>query len=331
MPRGLKLTQLEIGQIIAYNDLNLSHREIARRLGRSHAVVSSYLADPDNYGAKKRPGGKPKLSDRDKRSVIRDITNHGMSPREIRHARQLPCSVRTVQRVAQNSEFLNWGKRKSKPKLTPYHKIARVDWATKYISWTTKWHSIIFSDEKKFNLDGPDGCQYYWHDLRKEPQWFHTRGFGGGSVMVWSAFSWSGKCEIAFLDGRQDSAKYIQTLEDYLLPAAGRIAGRNWIFQQDNCSIHVSSDTRDWFLDNQIEVLDWPACSPDLNPIENLWGSLVRKVYAGGRQFEDAASLKIAIVDGWRQIQEEELKTLIRSMPNRLVNVLKKNGKSCGY
>ena len=46
--------------------------------------------------------------------------------------------------------------------------------------------AVIFTDEKKFNLDGPDGFKYYWHDLRPEPEWFSKRAFGGGSLMVWA-------------------------------------------------------------------------------------------------------------------------------------------------
>ncbi|CAJ0925848.1 unnamed protein product, partial [Mesorhabditis belari] len=42
---------------------------------------------------------------------------------------------------------------------------------------------VIFSDEKKWNLDGPDGVGYYWRDLRRDPMVFGTRNFGGGPVM----------------------------------------------------------------------------------------------------------------------------------------------------
>ncbi|KAG3095181.1 hypothetical protein PI125_g16317 [Phytophthora idaei] len=37
--------------------------------------------------------------------------------------------------------------------------------------------------------------------------------------------------------------------------------------------------------------MEWPAKSPDLNPIENMWGVLARAVYANGRQFETRGSL----------------------------------------
>ncbi|GBL95453.1 hypothetical protein AVEN_182655-1 [Araneus ventricosus] len=63
--------------------------------------------------------------------------------------------------------------------------------------------------KKKWNLDGPDGNIIYWHDLRKEPRSFFSRQSGGGSVMVWAAFSFSGQVRLAFLDGRQNSPKYI--------------------------------------------------------------------------------------------------------------------------
>ncbi|UMM13991.1 hypothetical protein L5515_001994 [Caenorhabditis briggsae] len=53
----------------------------------------------------------------------------------------------------------------------------------------TDWDKIIFSDEKKFNLDGPDGFNSYWHDLKKDPLHFSKRNFGGGRLMVWGAFS----------------------------------------------------------------------------------------------------------------------------------------------
>ena len=42
--------------------------------------------------------------------------------------------------------------------------------------------------KKKFNLDGPEGYRYYWHDLRKEKQYFSKRHFGGGSLMIWGAY-----------------------------------------------------------------------------------------------------------------------------------------------
>src|SRR5262249_442944 len=157
-----------------------------------------------------------------------------------------------------------------KPPLTQRHKDRRMNFAMRHISWTTEWAKVIFSDEKKFNLDGPDGIRSYWHDLRDKPQVMSKRGFVGGSVMVWPGFGRSGKTAIVRLNGRQNANNYQDPLRDHLLPAGHRIAGQNWVFQQDNAPIHRARTTQRWFEANQVTVLDWPSLSPDLNPIENL-------------------------------------------------------------
>jgi hypothetical protein len=77
---------------------------------------------------------------------------------------------------------------------------------------------VVWSDEKKFNLDGPDGVKYYWHDLRNEPLRFSRRGHGGGSVMVWAAFSSTGRVKLAFVPKRMNSIQYQFVLRRSFLP-----------------------------------------------------------------------------------------------------------------
>lgn len=78
-------------------------------------------------------------------------------------------------------------------------------------------------------------------------------------------------------------------------------------------------------------ILDWPARSLDLNPIENLWGMLVRKVYVNNRQFNDIDSLKEAIFHVWDTIALHPLRVLVYSMPRRYTAVLEKRGGPTKY
>jgi len=75
----------------------------------------------------------------------------------------------------------------------------------------------------------------------------------------------------------------------------------------------------------------WAAKSPDLNPIKNLWGILVYKVYEHGRQFETIHKLKKSVLKAWKEIKPEILKILVSSMKDRCISVLERKGELTEY
>ena len=95
--------------------------------------------------------------------------------------------------------------------------------------------------------------------------------------------------------------------------------------------IHTVKLTTKWLKDHNISTLSWPAKSPDLNPIENLWGILARKVYANGRWFEDKEMLWCAVKECWEAISIDMLLNLINLMNNRCVDVLQGKGSPYKY
>ena len=141
----------------------------------------------------------------------------------------------------------------------------------------------------------------------------------------------AGLSDVAFINGNMNSIMYQEVLESHLLPIAPVIGGENWTFQQDNASIHKSASTMQWLRDKNVEVLTWPARSPDLNPIENLWGILARKVYANGRQFDSKNQLKRAIESEWSKIDIETIHKLFESLPRRIFELLTARGGPTSY
>lgn len=149
--------------------------------------------------------------------------------------------------------------------------------------------------------------------------------------MVWGGFSAVGKTELAVLVGKQNSEHYVYTMSEYLLPFAHRNYGTDFLYQQDNASIHTSSTSVEFFAEHGVSVLDWPARSPDLNPIENVWAIMSREVYQNGKQYDSVSTLTKAVIEAWKNIQQVTLTTLIESMPRRCIEVIKKQGNKTHY
>lgn len=130
---------------------------------------------------------------------------------------------------------------------------------------------------------------------------------------------------------RMNSERYTELLNEGLVPFVKNKMGTDGIFQQDNAPIHVSRHSKAWFEARGFELLEWPALSTDLNPIENLWGIMAREVYRNGKQYDNIRALEVAIKNTWRKIKLTTLESLINSMPSRLISVIENQGGKTKY
>ena len=145
--------------------------------------------------------------------------------------------------------------------------------------------------------------------------------------MIWGTFVNDTIFDLHIMDGNYDAERYCNMLGDCLEP----FMEPGWTFMQDGASIHRAKRTKEWLKERKIPILEWPANSPDLNPIENLWGILVRAVYSNGRQFSTKEELKQEILKQWDLISGETLVNLVNSMPTRIIDVIQCNGKNTKY
>lgn len=106
----------------------------------------------------------------------------------------------------------------------------------------------------------------------------------------------------------------------------GRLPFDAW---QSRC--HTARITRQFMDEVGIQTMDWPALSPDLNPIEHLWDELKRKVRARNPAPTSIGELKTALEEEWERLPQELVKKLIRSMKNRLRSVIQARGGNTKY
>jgi IS30 family transposase len=255
MGRGKTLSDEEKGRIRGLREAGVGIRAIARKTKRSPDAVLRVLQRLKQPPRREKRFGRPTaLSEKTLRRLVRSAAKGDASAFQLKDQLSLDCSTRTVRRSISAVDWLVYSKMENTLQLSAAHKQTRLEWAKKMVVRPGDWGQIIFSDEKKWNMDGPDGLQHYWRDLRQPPRQTNSRQMGGGSVMVWVGFSALGKTELAVLVDRQASSHYVYTLSEYLLHFAHRHYGVAFVFQQDNAAIHTSRETMAFFKEQDVHA-----------------------------------------------------------------------------
>lgn len=125
------------------------------------------------------------------------------------------------------------------------------------------------------------------------------------------------------MEGRYNAERYIELLKTVLPWCQKQV--KKFQFQQDNASIHTARKTMKFFAEERVPVVAWPAKSPDLSIIENVWHLLSQEVYRDG-QFKNRQDLidKIELAAG--KLKKSVVIDLYNGISNRLIQVVEKKG-----
>ena len=207
------------------------------------------------------------------------------------------------------------------PMLTDRHKAARLDWCEKYRGFD--WSKVVFTDETYF--------QFYRTTL---PEWCKKRPVKrapqrGPTLMAWGGISARGCTPLAAAKKSVTAEVYQEILDECLIETMSTLYPDGYYLQQDNARPHTAETTRTYLENNGISVISWPACSPDLNPIENLWKLMKDDVEA--IEPSNVQSWIDKICDFWNRKAMNYTESLINSMPRRIELCIAAHGGKIKY
>ncbi|GFV14601.1 transposable element Tc3 transposase [Trichonephila clavipes] len=160
-----------------------------------------------------------------------------------------------------------------------------------------------------------------WREQRTRYHQSNTverHSYRGGGILVWAGISLGGHTDLhVFQGGTVTGLRYRdETLDPYVRPYAAAI-GNDFILMDDNARPHRARIVEEYLEDHGLERMEWPARSPDLNPIEHLWDYLGREVAALNPPPRSLHELKQGLLCVWSSFPIPVPDNLINSMGNR--------------
>lgn len=309
-----------------------SSRKIAKELNISQSAVIRVLKRR-NVAPQGRVGGRRKLlTDGDARLMMRKMrADTFLTPKEASLLINKNVSRWTARRALHNIGYISAVK-KPKPALSNKNVAARLKFARQHKDWTVEdWKRVIWSDESKFNRYQSDGKQYYWRRQRETIQRHHVKQtvkHGGGNIMVWGCFTWWHVGPLQKIDGIMRKEDYLNILKTHLpdFVDMSEYPEEEVVFQQDGDPKHTSKIVKEWLTGQNFQLMEWPPQSPDLNPIENLWSIVKRRLGQYRTAPSNLSELWQRVQLEWQKIPDEIIQKLVESMPNRINMVLQNKG-----
>lgn len=331
----------DVARAVALNDDGRNIRYIAEFLGKPKSTVQDAISRFRQTGEYTRRGesGRTRVTNQRDNHFInltalrdRSVPSTVIS-RRLQDVRGTIASARTIQRRLEEGGLMS-RRPVACPLLLPAHRTARLHFSHEHRNWRAEeWARVLFTDESRFCLRSPDGRERVW---RRPGERFAQccisprTPFGGGSVMVWAGVSLYARTDLVMIEyGSLTANRYIQQcLADHVVPFAHFI-GQDFLLMQDNARPHVARVVTEYLEEVNIQRLEWPPRSPDLNAIEHVWDMLGRRVR--NRHPETLPDLRTALLEEWENIPQQAIQICIESMPRRMEEVIRTRGGNTRY
>ncbi|GBL88194.1 Transposable element Tc1 transposase [Araneus ventricosus] len=324
-----QLTKFERGRVIGLREGGFSFRDIAERLGRNVSTVHDCWVRWSRYGtASRRPGSR-----RPRGTTERE--DHRIRRTAVSHRTASAAVGTTVTQRAVRNRLLDAQLHARRPvaciPLIPRHCRLRRQWCQARVQWRAEWRSVVFSDESRFCLGASDGRVLIRRrpGERLQPNCLRPRHTGPTpGVMVWGAISYDSRSTLVVIPNTLNANLDVSlVIQPVVLPFMSSIQGG--IFQQDNARPHTAAVSQHAL--KGVNILLWPARSPDLSPIEHAWDIIGRQLQHHPLPAQTVPVLTAQVQQAWNSIPQSDIRHLYDTMHARLQACIQNSGGYTGY
>ncbi|GBO10113.1 Transposable element Tc1 transposase [Araneus ventricosus] len=198
-----------------------------------------------------------------------------------------------------------------------------------------QWATFLFSDESRFSLNTDSRRTFIW----REPGTCYLPSnvrkidhYGGGVLMVWSGIMLDGRTPLhVFERGTVTGVRYRdEILEPYVRLLRGAV-DTEFILMDDNARPHRAVLVDEFIESEDIHRMDWPARSPDVNPIEHVWDALGRAIATRNPPPKTIQEMKTVFLNEWDHLPQEIINCLISSIKSRCKACISVRGDHTSY